>query len=47
VPDAYKDFDIRGVPTTIVVSSTGQVLGRFGMGKARSADISAAMREAK
>ena len=47
VPDAYKDYDIRGVPTTIVVSSTGQILGRFGMGQARSAEIAAAMREAK
>jgi thiol:disulfide interchange protein len=47
IPDAYKDYDIRGVPTTIIVSSTGAILGRFGMGQARSAEIAAAMRDAK
>ena len=47
VPDSLKEFDIRSVPSTFVVSSTGQILGRFGEGKARSKDIAAAMRDAK
>jgi thiol:disulfide interchange protein len=44
VPAAYKDFDIRGVPTTILVSSKGQILGRFGMGQGNAKDIAASMR---
>ena len=33
------------VPTTIIVSSSGQILGRFGVGKGRAAEIAAAMKE--
>jgi hypothetical protein len=46
VPDALKPFDVTGVPTTIVVTSRGQIVGRFGTGKARAIDVAKAMHEA-
>jgi thiol:disulfide interchange protein len=47
VPDSLAAFDIRGVPTTIIVSAEGKILGRFGKGMARPADVAEAMSEAK
>jgi thiol:disulfide interchange protein len=47
IPDFLKDYDVKGVPTTIIVSSEGKILGRFTVGKARPAEVAAAMRDAK
>jgi thiol:disulfide interchange protein len=44
VPDSLAPFDIRGVPTTIIVSARGKILGRFGKGMARPADVAESMR---
>ena len=47
IPDTLKDYDVKGVPTTLIVSSDGRILGRFALGKARPAQVAAAMRDAK
>jgi thiol:disulfide interchange protein len=46
-PPAYNDFDIKGVPTTLIISTDGRILGRFELGKGHAGTISAAMRETK
>jgi thiol:disulfide interchange protein len=45
VPDSLKDYDIRSVPTTLIVSSSGQITGRLGVGKATAAEVAKAMHE--
>jgi hypothetical protein len=47
IPDEYGPFDVKSVPTTVIVSSDGRVLGRFEEGRARPASVGAAMHEAK
>ena len=47
VPDSLAPFDIRGVPTTMIVSTEGKILGRFGKGMARPADVAQSMSLAK
>jgi hypothetical protein len=47
IPASLHDFDVKEVPTTIIVSSEGKILGRFGKGQARPASVAAAMRDAK
>ena len=47
IPDTLKDYDVKEVPTTLIVSSDGKILGRFALGKARPAQVAAAMRDAK
>ncbi len=47
IPDSLKDYDVKEVPTTIIISSDGKILGRFLKGKARPAEVAAAMRDAK
>jgi thiol:disulfide interchange protein len=47
IPESLKDFDIKEVPTTLVISKEGKMLGRFGKGKASPAGVAAAMKDAK
>jgi thiol:disulfide interchange protein len=47
MPESLKDFNVEGVPTTIVLASDGHVTGHFAAGTARAPDVAAAMREAK
>jgi thiol:disulfide interchange protein len=47
IPESLKDYDVKEVPTTIVVSSEGKIFGRFGKGQARPGEVAKAMREAK
>jgi thiol:disulfide interchange protein len=47
IPDSLKDFDVRTVPMTLIVSSDGQIVGRFREGAARPAEVAAAMKGAK
>jgi thiol:disulfide interchange protein len=47
IPASLSDFDVKEVPTTIIVSSEGKILGRFAKGQARPADVAAAMKDAK
>jgi hypothetical protein len=46
-PSAFNDFDIKGVPTTLIISSDGRILGRFELGTGHAGVIAAAMRETK
>lgn len=47
IPDSLKDFDIKEIPATIIISSDGKILGRFLKGKARPSEVAAAMRDAR
>ena len=50
IPDSLREtYDIKDkdVPTTLIISSEGKILGRFLPGKARPAEIAAAMKDAK
>jgi hypothetical protein len=48
IPDFLKEnYDVQSVPTTIVISSEGKILGRLGKGTARVKYIVSAMRDAK
>ncbi len=47
IPDFLKEYDVKTVPMTVIISSEGKMRGRFPLGKARPADVAAAMRDAK
>jgi Thioredoxin-like len=48
IPDSLKQYyDVKEVPTTLIISSEGKILGRFAPGNARPANVAAAMRDAK
>ena len=47
IPDFLKDYDVKNVPTTLIISSEGKILGRFTEGKAKTVTVAAAMRDAK
>jgi thiol:disulfide interchange protein len=47
LPEAYAPYDVMSVPTTIIVSSDGRILGRFEEGGARPTRVASAMRDAK
>jgi len=43
LPDSLADYTIESIPTTLIVSSEGRVVARFGAGVARAADVAKAM----
>jgi thiol:disulfide interchange protein len=46
IPASLADYAIESIPTTLIVSSEGKVIARFGAGVARAADVASAMAQA-
>jgi len=47
LPDELSPYDVKTVPTTLIVATDGRILGRFESGGARPARVAAAMRDAQ
>lgn len=47
IPDTLKALDVSSVPTTLIVTTDGRVVGRFISGTAHASDVAAAMKAAQ